>query len=138
MIYEVKVQHKKVMDDGSEKSVKESYVVAEAEGFADAEQQAFEYMEGVGFDEADVIAVKRSNVKEIANKSKGENTLWVAELMDVFLEDDGTEKQLKYKIFLFAKTFDAAKLFITDYSAQGYGMTLVSLKLTNHVDVIGG
>ena len=43
---------------------------------------------------------------------------------------------MKYRILLFAPTFDKAKAFVTEYLAQGYDMELVSLKLTKLTDVI--
>ena len=57
-------------------------------------------------------------------------------MMDVFHDDEGNEKPLKYKILFFSKTYESANAFITEYSKQGYDMSLVSLKLTKFVDVI--
>lgn len=137
MIYETKGKYSIVCEDGNEKDYKESYIVEEAETFADAELQTMEYIQVLSKTNLDVTDVKRSKAKEIANsRQSDDDSIWIAELMDIFLTDEGEEKTIKYKVFLFAKTFDAAKEFIAEYSKQGYDMCLVSLKLTKFVDVI--
>ena len=94
----------------------------------------------VGFDgykALDVIAVKRSRIKEIINTRQSEDDLiWMAELQDTFVDDDGKEKYIKYKVVLYSKTFDTAKAFISEYIKQGYNLALVSLKLTKFEEVL--
>ena len=53
-----------------------------------------------------------------------------------YITETDTEKPIKYKILFYSKSFDSAKAFISEYSQQGYDMSLVSLKLTAFKDVI--
>lgn len=129
MIYEVKVQYA-----NEDKLVKEQNVVEGYDLFAEVEARLYSIYNG--FKDLEVTAVKRSKIREIANKRESpDDLIWVAELMDVYTNDEGEETEIKYKILLFAKTFDGAKAFITEYMKQGYQMQLVSLKLTNFIEV---
>lgn len=135
MLYEGTISHEVIGDNGLTKTVKEKYILEEGDFFANAEHKLFEEFQG--FNNLDVIAIKRSKIKEIANHRNNDNEgLWMAELQDVFHKDDGTKKILKYKIVFFSMTFDSAKAYIQEYAKQGFDMTLVSLKLTDFIDVI--
>lgn len=135
MIHECQVNYVTIDKQGKDKNVKENYLVDNLECFTEVEEKLVEY--GIGFTDFDVLAIKRSSAKEIANSKQNENDkIWLAEVMDVQINDDGEEKEIKYKIFLFAQTFDSAKAFISDYIKQGYDLTLVSLKLTKFVEVL--
>lgn len=135
MIYECQISYVAVDDKGNDKNVKENYVIAESESFGDVEQRMYDQFSHLtGFD---VAAIKRSRVKEIANNRQDkEDKIWMAELMDTFVDDAGVEKQIKYKILFYSHTFDTAKAFICQYARQGYNLELVSLKLTRFIDVI--
>lgn len=131
MIYEATVSYK-TEDD---KVVKDYYVIENAVSFSDAEETI--HTEFEGYKELDVESIRRSKIKEIANtRSCEDESLWVAEMMDVFHDDEGNEKPLKYKILFFSKTYESANSFISEYSKQGYDMSLVSLKLTKFSDVL--
>lgn len=135
MIYEATIQRLKNDGNGNQKVVKEKYVLEEGDFFAHAETKLYEEFESE--QEFDVTEIKRSKIKEIANqRANDEERLWLSEVQDSMLGDDGEEKVIKYKILFFSKTFDTAKAFITEYIKQGYGMTLVSLKLTKIIDVL--
>lgn len=135
MIYEATIQRQKTDGNGNQKVVKEKYVLEEGDFFAHAETKLYEEFESEK--EFDVTEIKRSKIKEIANqRTNDEERLWLSEVQDSMLCDDGEEKVIKYKILFFSKTFDTAKAFITEYIKQGYGMTLVSLKLTKIIDVL--
>jgi hypothetical protein len=138
MIYEVQITHVAIDNKGNDKNVKNNLVVQNAISFADAEEAGYEYGQGLNLNEVDVVGVKRSKIKEILNTCKHDDDLiWQAELMDVFHDDEGNEKEIKYKTILFAQSFDSAKAFISEYMRQGYeNMSLVSLKLTKFTTVI--
>ena len=103
--------------------------------FTQVESKLYEKFEG--YKDFDVVAIKRSNIKEIANqRTNNDDVIWQAELQDIFHDDEGNEKLLKYKILFFSKTYESANTFITEYAKQGYDMSLVSLKLTKFMDVI--
>ena len=135
MIHEVTIAFTVAGKNGEGKTVKEQYLVDNRNLFAEVEDAMY-----VGFDghkDLDVIAVKRSRIKEIINTRQSEDDLiWMAELQDTFVDDDGKEKYIKYKVVLYSKTFDTAKAFISEYIKQGYNLALVSLKLTKFEEVL--
>lgn len=136
MIYEAHITYVIDNDKGVEVTKKENYVILDADRFCQVEDWLFDKFSET-HDCFDVVAVKRTKIMEVANVRKGDDDLiWCAELQDVFHDDDGSEKMLRYKILLFAKTFDGAKAFISDYIKQGYDLSLISLKLTKFVDVV--
>lgn len=136
MIYEVTINYTKFDEEKqTEKSVKENFIVNEAESFADAETQAYEYCKA--FKDAEVVAIKQSKIKEIANERKDtDDAIWLAEMQDVFIDDNDNEKPIKYRVLFHSQTYESANAFITDYAKQGYDMQLVSLKLTKFSEVI--
>ena len=135
MIHEVTIAFTVAGKNGEGKTVKEQYLVDNRNLFAEVEDAMY-----VGFDgykDLDVIAVKCSRIKEIINTRQSEDDLiWMAELQDTFVDDDGKEKYIKYKVVLYSKTFDTAKAFISEYIKQGYNLVLVSLKLTKFEEVL--
>lgn len=135
-MYEVQINYVTVDNKGNDKNVKVNLVVTNATSFAEAEETGYEY--GEGLTNVDVISIKRSKIKEVLNERNNDTDLiWLAELMTLFLDDEGNEKQIKYKTVLFAPTFDGAKAFVAEYMKQGYDdMSLVSLKLTKYNEII--
>lgn len=134
-MYEGTITFIQVDDKGIDRNWKESYVLENAISFSDAEDKLLDY--GEGLTEIDVVSIKRSKVKEIINTRKsGEEMIFAAELQDVFLNEDGTEKEIKYKVLLFAKTFDEAKAIMSEYIKQGYSMEIVGIKKTKFEDVL--
>jgi hypothetical protein len=135
MIYESKCAFIKIDDNGNDKAIKEKYLISDAVTFGDAEAQTYEYCNGET--DLDVIDVKRSKIKEILNvRQSQEESIWIAELQDVFTTDDGEEKYTVYKMAFFAKNFDCAMAYIIEYIKQGYNLELITLKKTKFKDVI--
>lgn len=135
-MYELQINYVTVDNRGNDRNVKENLVLLNATSFAEAEETGYKY--GDGLTDIDVVSIKRSKIKEVLNeRSKETDLIWQAELMTLFCDDEGNEKQIKYKTILFAETFDSAKAFISEYMRQGYDdMSLVSLKLTKFNEVI--
>ena len=134
MIYESKVSFTKIVK-GNDKVMKEKYMVAEAESFGDAETQTYEFCDGET--DLDVIDVKRSKVREIINTRTDENdVIFVADIADTQINEEGEEVELIYKWALFASDFDQAYKRVNDYLKQGYNMQAVGMKKTKFVDVI--
>lgn len=135
-MYELQINYVTIDNRGNDKNVKENIVVLNATSFTEAEEMGYKY--GDGLTDIDVVSIKRSKIKEVLNERGDDSDLiWQAELMDVLHDDEGNEKQIKYKTILFAQTFDSAKAFVTEYMRQGYDdMSLVSLKLTKFNEVI--
>lgn len=130
MMYEAQISYV-----SEEKAVKEWLVVENEELFKDVEGVLYDTFNGLS--ELDVMAIRRSKIKEVANNRQSQDDLlWLAEVRDVFLTNEGNEKEMKYKIIFYAKTFDAAKAFMVEYLAQGYNMELIGLKLSKFSDVL--
>ena len=134
MIYESKVSFTKIVK-GNDKVMKEKYMVAEAESFGDAETQTYEFCDGET--DLDVIDVKRSKVREIINTRTDENdVIFVADVADTQINEEGEEVELIYKWALFANDFDQAYKRVNEYLKQGYNMQAVGMKKSKFVDVI--
>lgn len=135
MIYEATITYVTVDKNGNDKQDKSMYVIEGCEVFAEVENMLYERFSGEN--SLDVVAIKRSKIKEIANTRKYEDEkVYLSEVEDVYTDDNGEEKSLRYKILFYAKDFDSAKVFITEFIKQGFNMTLVGLKLTKFDDVI--
>lgn len=131
MLYEVQISYT-TLDD---KAVKEQYLIEAQEFFANAEHEMYKRFNAN--DNLDVTKIKRSNIKEVANqRNQPTDKVWIAQMQDVFVDDDGEEKPIKYKVAFFSDTYDNANAFIIEYAKQGYQMSLISLKLSNFDDII--
>lgn len=131
MLYEVQISYT-TLDD---KAVKEQYLIEAQEFFANAEHAMYKMFSTC--DNLDVTKIKRSNIKEVANqRNQPTDKVWIAQMQDVFVDDDGEEKPIKYKVAFFSDTYDNANAFIIEYAKQGYQMSLISLTLSNFVDIL--
>lgn len=131
MLYEVQISYT-TLDD---KAVKEQYLIEAQEFFANAEHEMYKRFSTC--DNLDVTKIKRSNIKEVANlRNQPTDKVWIAQMQDVFVDDDGEEKPIKYKVAFFSDTYDNANAFIIEYAKQGYQMSLISLTLSNFVDIL--
>lgn len=131
MLYEVQISYT-TLDD---KTVKEQYLIEAQEFFANAEHEMYKRFNAN--DNLDVTKIKRSNIKEVANqRNQPTDKVWIAQMQDMFVDDDGEEKPIKYKIAFFSETYESANEFIIKYSEQGYQMSLISLKLSNFNDIL--
>lgn len=134
MIYEGTVQFVAVDDNGNDKQTKESVILENCDTFSEAESRLYEtYDRKTAFD---VIALKRSNLKEVANtRSDADEKIFVAVVCDTFTDDSGKEKEMSYRIAFFSPSIDNAKNFIDQYLKQGYDMKLKSLQETKFANV---
>lgn len=135
MIYEATITFLGLSKRGDEKTMRESFIIADAQTFSDAENEAYKLASGRN--DFDVVAIKRSKIKEIANSRSSEDDLvWIAEVCDKTVNDEGEETEIVYKIAFYAPDFEKANTFIAAYLLQGYNFTLAGLKRTRIVDVI--
>lgn len=108
MYYEITDRVKRVKDDGTEKEVNERYIT-DCLTFAEAEQKGMEAYSADNTD-GDVVAVKRSNVKEIVNENEEKQHYFKATIVDIFTDDNGNEKELKYYVLIRADTSPKPRL----------------------------
>lgn len=134
MIYEGTIKYETTTNKGNTKTVRESYLIVDAETFNDAEYTLFqEFQDKTGID---VISLKRSKIKEIANTNRDTEPMFIATLVDVFTDDNGIEKELTYDIAFFALNIEQAHNFIRLYAQQGYCMEMKALKQAKFLDVL--
>ena len=116
MYYEMTTKVTRVKDDGTEKEVSERYIT-DCETFAEAEQKGMEAYSADNTD-GDVVAVKRSNVKEIVNENEEKQHYFKATIVDTFI-DDKTEKELRYYVLIRADDLSEATAKAKEYMRQG-------------------
>lgn len=136
MIYEGTIKYETTTKKGNTKTVRESFLIENAETFNDAEYALYqEFKNETGID---VVSLKRSKIKEIANHGTGKlkTPMFVATLTDVFTDDNGNEKEMNYDIAFFAPNIQEAHNFIIYYTEQGYCMEMRGLKQAKFLDVI--
>lgn len=117
MYYEITDRVKRVKDDGTEKEVNERYIT-DCLTFAEAEQKGMEAYSADNTD-GDVVAVKRSNVKEIVNENEEKQHYFKATIVDTFTDDNGNEKELKYYVLIRADNLTEANSKANEYMRQG-------------------
>lgn len=134
-MYEVKLNYVVVDEKGVDRSKTENLILEHAESFADAEQIGYDY--GSGYTALDVVAIKRSKIKEIANeRTSDDEKIFLATLVDMFHNDDGSEKEMKYTIAFFSKNMASANAYINEYAKQGYNMSITKIVESNFGDVL--
>ena len=139
MIYEGTIKYETVTKKGNTKIVRESYLIEKVDTFSQAEIALTTYANALNIQDVDVVSLKRSKIKEIANHgSKLKTPMFVATLTDVFTDDNGNEKETNYDIAFFAQNIQEAHNFIIYYTEQGYCMEMRSLKQAKFIDVIDG
>lgn len=117
MYYEMTTKVTRPKDDGTEREVTERYIT-DCLTFEEAERKA---METYAADNAsgDVVAVKRSNVREIVNEGEQKEHYFKATIVDVFVDENGKEKELRYYVLLRADDLGEATAKANDYMRQG-------------------
>lgn len=133
MLIEVKAKVTWIID-AKPKKKQETYIV-DKEVFAEAEYAVMHLLEGYiqegsveGFE---ILSLKTSPIKEIVTQYQG-GVSFVATLRDIFLQDNGSEKAIKYKILLWANYISEAMTNVREIAAQGYNMQIDSLKEINY------
>lgn len=109
--------------------------ILDRELFSQAEYTVTELLEnekknGTVFD-YEIQSLKCSSIKELATQYTGENT-FVVTLTDIFTDDEGNEKPLKYKVLLWAKDLSEAWERTKEISEQGYDMHIEGIKEVNY------
>lgn len=136
-MYEGTISYITIDKNGNDKTLKEQFILEHCESFTDAEEQLYDY--GSGLTAIDVVAIKRSKLREIVNERDNENEkIFYATIVDKFYDADKDETtETKYVVALFAMDMKQAHQIVNDYMKQGLeDMELVGLKCTKVVDVL--
>lgn len=137
MLIEVKAKVAWIIDAKVQKKL-ETYIL-DKEIFAAAEYEVMTLLEGNKTDgiieDYEIQSLKISTVKEIMTQYEGEYS-FIASLRDTILQDDGSEKALKYKVLLWADNISDAMAHAREIASQGYDMQIDSLKEVNYTYLI--
>lgn len=132
MYYEIKLKVDKETPKGVKETVEQ--FVTDCDLFSEAEARGFGLYKGA----CDVTGIVRSAVREIVNPTVEGKSYWRATIVDVFVEDDGTEKETKYKVLVAADDMQEATRLVNDYMRQGLEtMRLDGIVKTKILEVIG-
>lgn len=126
----------RVKDDGTEKEVTERYIT-DCLTFEEAEKKAMETYSADNTD-GDVIAVKRSNVREIVNENEEKEHYFKATIVDTFIDDKTEkEKELRYYVLVRADHIGEATEKVNEYMRQGFGQMvlngIVRTRILSHI-----
>jgi hypothetical protein len=133
MLIEVKVKVARIIDGKTRKRT-ETYIV-DKELFSEAEYMVMsrltqEQTEGT-VESFEIQGLKMSQIKEVAGQFNGAFT-YIIILKDIWLDDDGTEKYLKYKVLLDADDAADATSNALQLARQGYDMQVEGIKQVDY------
>ena len=95
--FECKIRYEKVMEDGLQKKVNESYVV-DALSFSEAEERIIEEMSSYISGEFDVADIKKAAYKEIFFDDSDMADKWYKAKIQFITIDEKTEKEKKSNV----------------------------------------
>lgn len=133
MLIEVKAKVAWIIDNKVRKKT-ETYIL-DKEVFAQAEYEVMSLLtnhkeEGI-VDSFELLGIKVAAVKEIITQFEGEHS-FIASLRDTYLQEDGTEKTVKYKVLLWANSISEAMSHTRDIARQGYDLQIDGLREVNY------
>ena len=134
MLVEVKAKVARIIDGKIRKRV-ETFLVPDCDVFTNAEYIVLnalinEQEEGT-VDSSEILSLRQSPIKEVCSQFQGESA-FIATLKDIFHEDDGTEKVLKYKVFLWANNLTEANHNVQLLAHEGYDMQIEGIKQVDY------
>lgn len=134
MFYEISSRRVVIDRKGNDKSLTEHFIVDDVELFAEAEQKGLELYNG----ENDIVAIKRSNLKEFVNKRRDDDEhIFIATIELISNDGKDNENKTKFEVALFAYRVDNAMSIIMDYMK---GITqdhsLIGVKKSKFLDLI--
>lgn len=135
MYYEIAIKVKRMTDKGTEKEVTERYITG-CNLFSEAEAKGLHLLAEDNL-EGDVIAIRRSNVREIVNESEDKEFFFRATIVDIFIDDNEKEKEMKYNVLVKADNLAEATSKANEYMRQGLqDMRLDGVVKTKILDVL--
>lgn len=132
MFYEIKLKVEKENSKGEMKEVVEHFIT-DVGLFAEDEANGLEQYNG----NCDVISITCSNVVEIVNEKEEDKPFYKATLIDIFIDDNGNEKETKYYTLVCAKDITEANRLMQEHMRQGLkDMRLDGIVKTKIIDLI--
>lgn len=131
MFYEIKLKVEKENSKGEMKEVIEHFIT-DVGLFAEAEAKGLEQ-----YVDCDVISITHSKVVEIVNEKEEDKPFYKATLIDIFIDDNGNEKETKYYNLVCAKDITEANRLMQEHMRQGLeDMRLDAIQKTKIIDLI--
>ena len=131
MFYEIKLKVEKENSKGEMKEVVEHFIT-DVGLFAEAEAKGLEQ-----YVDCDVISITHSKVVEIVNEKEEDKPFYKATLIDIFIDDNGNEKETKYYNLVCAKDITEANRLMQEHMRQGLkDMRLDGIVKTKIIDLI--
>ncbi len=131
MFYEIKLKVEKENSKGEMKEVVEHFIT-DVGLFAEAEAKGLEQ-----YVDCDVISITHSKVVEIVNEKEEDKPFYKATLIDIFIDDNGNEKETKYYNLVCAKDITEANRLMQEHMRQGLNdMRLDAIQKTKIIDLI--
>ena len=131
MFYEIKLKVEKENSKGEMKEVIEHFIT-DVELFAEAEAKGLEQ-----YVDCDVISITRSKAVELVNEKEEDKPFYKATLIDIFIDDNGNEKETKYYNLVCAKDITEANRLMQEHMRQGLNdMRLDGIVKTKIMDLI--
>ena len=140
MLIEVKVKVARIIDGKTRKRT-ETYIIPDCELFVHAEhrvlQQLAEEQESGLIEYSEILSLRQSPIKEVCTQWLEDYTLqgypsFIATLKDIFHDDNGNEKALKYKVLLWASNHSQALIRVQQLARQGYDMQIEGIKQVDY------
>lgn len=136
MLVEVKAKVARIIDGKTRKRT-ETFIVPDCELFVNAEHQVMQSLieeQNAGLvDNFEVQSLRISPIKEVCTQWLEDYTMsgfspFIATLKDIFHDDNGNEKSLKYKVLLWANSHSQALQRVQELARQGYDMQIEGIK----------
>ena len=129
MLIEVRVKVTRIIDAKKRKKL-ETYILNK-DFFSEAEYKVTEILntqhdEGE-VDSFEIQSLKLSTIREIADQYEGQYS-FLATLKDIYHDDNGNEKSMRYKVLLWANDLTSATHNARELQRQGYDMQIEGLK----------
>ena len=130
MLIEVKAKVARIIDSKTRKRT-ETFLVQDCDLFSNAEYRVMsslvhEQEEGT-VENFEIQSLKISQIKEVADQFTGEYS-FIATLKDLFHDDEGNEKTIKYKVLLWADNLTQANQNVHQLAREGYDMQIEGIK----------
>lgn len=135
MLIEVKAKVSRIIDGKARKRT-ETYLI-DKELYAQAEYAvmlSLSQEEAAGtVSSSEIISLRQSPIKEICEETmQGSSFSFIATLKDIFHDDSGNEKSMRYKVLLWADNLSQANQRAQQLSHQGYDMQIEGIKQVDY------
>ena len=136
MLVEVKAKVSRIIN-GKTKRRTETYIIPDCELFVNAEHtvmQKWAEEQELGLVEcSEILSLKQSPIKEICEDTMpGSAFPFIVTLKDLFHDDNGNEKSLRYQVLLWANDLSQANQRTQQLARQGYDMQVEGLKQVDY------